>query len=146
MRIYSSLLPLAALSIMPVLSGCETKRLDQENFVLDTSRVPPDRFLQALAKRLGGSWHVIDVTAPSMDPNKLYSFKSANVRVVFMAMPHDRCNAKAPFHTTFDPAYRVDFVYRTTEVKQRTAAKAKLFQAAADVGERLTKFEECPLP
>ena len=66
--------------------------------------------------------------------------------VSLAAMPHDRCNPDAPFHTTFDPAYRLDFIFRTTDPTERQAAKQKLFQAAADVGAQLTKFEECPPP
>ena len=128
------------------LCGCEitTTRPDQENFVLDTSRVPVERFLDALSNRLSARWTATDVRLPDQDPNKVYWLKGRDVIVSLGAMPHDRCNPNASFHTTFDPAYRVDFVYRTSDPTERQAAKKKLFQAASDVGERLTKFEECP--
>lgn len=84
-----------------------------------------------------------DVNLPDQDPHKTYWFKARNVRVVLSAMPHDRCNPHAPRHTTFDPAYRVDFVYRTSNPAKREAARKKFLQAVSDVGERLTKFEEC---
>ena len=138
----------AALSYLCVtfaLGGCEigTPRPDQENFVLDTSKVPVHRFLDALANRLPGRRTATDVNLPNRDPSKVYWLKSSDVLVALAPMPHDRCNPNAPRHTTFDPAYRVDFVYRTSDPGEREAAKRKLFQAASDVGERLTKFEEC---
>ena len=137
---------LVYLAVNSALGGCEitTTRPDQENFVLDTSRVPVERFLDALSNRLPGSLKVTKGNLPNEDPNETYWFKASDAMVVLSAMPHDRCNPSAPWHTTFDAAYRLDFVYRTPNRAKREAAKHKLFQAASDVGERLTKFEECP--
>lgn len=146
MSVRPAILTLAFLCVMPVLIGCEVKltRPDQDNLVLDTSRVPLERFLAASSTRFGGSWEVTEITLPSQDPNKDYVLKTTDVMVGLSAMPHDRCNPNASLHTTFDPAYRVDFVYRTADPAKREGAKKKLFRAASDVGTRLTKFEECP--
>jgi hypothetical protein len=137
---------LVYLCITAALGGCEIAmtRPDQENFVLDTSRVPIERFLGAVSKGLGGRWTTTDVNLPNQDPHKAYLLKSSDVSVVLSPMPHDRCNPNAPWHTTFDPAYAVDLVYWTSDPAERQAAKQTLFQAASDIGERLTKFEECP--
>ena len=139
-------LALAYLCVAAALGGCEIKttRPDQENFVLNTSRVPVERFLDALSNHFSGSWEVTEADLPTQDPIKNYSLKAGNAIIVLSAMPHDRCNPDAPMHTTFDPAYRVDFVYRTEHRAKRQAARQKLFQAVSEVGERLTKFEECP--
>lgn len=132
----------AALSIV----GCKltVARADQENFVLDTRRVPVERFLDALSDRLSASWDASDVTVPDADPSKQYELDGRDVTVILSAMPHDRCNPNGSHHLTWDQAYRVDFVYRTSAADKRQAAKGKLFAAASDVGERLAKFEECP--
>src|SRR5688572_24802999 len=85
------------------LGGCEitTTRPDQENFVLDTSRVPVERFLDALSNRFSARWTATDVTLPDQDPHKVYWLKGSDVMVSLAAMPHDRCNPNASFHTTF---------------------------------------------
>jgi hypothetical protein len=67
-----------------------------------------------------------------------------DVTVVLVPMPHDRCNSNGSHHLTYDKAYRVDFVYRTSSPAKRAEAKRKLFQAASDVGESLATFAECP--
>jgi hypothetical protein len=111
--------------------------------VLDTSRVPVERFLDVLSNRLSASWSESDVTTPDADPTKIYTLENSDVTVVLGAMPHDRCDPNAPWHLTYDKAYRVDFVYRTSSASRRQAAKRELFQSAADVGERLIPFAEC---
>jgi hypothetical protein len=111
---------------------------------LDASRVSAEEFLDALSKRLGGSWTVFDERVPDADPSKIYTLESRGISVTLSAIPHDRCNPNAPHHTTWDKAYRIDFVYLTSDRVQREAAKRKLLQAASDVGERLIRFEECP--
>jgi hypothetical protein len=134
------------LSVAFGVVGCSpiASRPDQENFVIDTSRVPVERFLNALSDRLSGSWIASDVTVPDADPSKIYRLDASDVTVILSAMPHDRCNPNAPRHTRFDEAYRLDFVYRTAAKTQREMAKQSLFQAVSDVGERMVKFEECP--
>jgi hypothetical protein len=133
-------------SAMLSIVGCKftVTRPDQENFVLDTRRVPVERFLDALSNRLSASWGATDVTVFDADPSKQYEVDGRDVTVVLSAMPHDRCNPNASHHLTWDQAYRVDFVYRTSAADKRQAAKRKLIAAASDVGERLAKFEECP--
>jgi hypothetical protein len=111
--------------------------------MLETRRVPVARFLDVVSDRFAGSWEVREVKAPSQDPSKSYLLRSRDAMIVLSAIPHDRCDFNAPMHTTFDPAYRVDFIYLTEERAKREAAKQKLFEAASEIGERLTKFNEC---
>ena len=112
--------------------------------MFNTSKVPVERFLDALSARLGGSWTAVDVPGIDEDPSKMYEVEARSVSVTLSPMPHDRCNPNAPRHTTWDKAFRVDFVYLTADRAKREAAKQKLLQAASDVGERLERFKECP--
>jgi hypothetical protein len=132
------------LSVALSLAGCKVRRPDQDNFVLDTSRVPVERFLGALSNRLSASWSASDVTVADADPSKIYTLESRDVTVVLVAMPHDRCNPNGPHHLSYDKAWRVDFVYSTSSPERRQIAKRELFQSAADVEERLVRFAECP--
>ena len=134
---------LATLCALGGAGGCSVTRPDQDNLILDTSRVPVERFLDALSKRLDSSWSAFDENLPDHDPSKMYTLEARRVSVTLSAMPHDRCNPNAPYHTTWDKAYRIDFVYRTSDPAERQDAKRKLIQAASDVGERLSVFEEC---
>jgi hypothetical protein len=137
---------LLSVSVALSLVGCKSTvtRSDQENFVLDTSKVPVEPFLDALSNRLSGPWYATDVTVPDADPSKHYELDGRDVTVILSAMPHDRCNPNASHHLSWDQAYRVDFVYRTSAPEKRRVAKQKLFEAAATVGERLVRVEECP--
>ena len=74
----------------------------------------------------------------------MYELDGSGVMVVMVPMIHGRCDSNAPHHMTYDPAYRIDFVYRTSSREKREAARRKLFEAASDVNERLVRFEECP--
>jgi len=126
--------------------GCKPSvtRPDQDNFVLNTSRIPVERFLDALSNRVSGEWEASDYAPPDSDRSKMYTLEGNGVSVTLVPMPHDRCNPNASHHLSYDQAYRVDFVYRTSARPEREAAKRKLFQAASDVRERLVRFEECP--
>jgi len=119
-------------------------RADQDNFVLDTSRVPVERFLDALSNRLSRGWQASDYAPPDADVSKRYELDARDVTVTLVPMPHDRCNPNGSHHLSYDPAYRVDFVYETSDREKREAAKRKLFQAASDVNERLVRFDGCP--
>jgi hypothetical protein len=112
--------------------------------VIDTSKVPVERFLDSLSARLGGSWTAIEVPPLDQDPYKMYEIEARNVSVTLSPMPRDRCNPNASRHTTWDNSFRIDFVYLTADRAKRAAARQKLIQAASDVGERLERFQECP--
>lgn len=84
------------------------------------------------------------MTVPDGDPSKIYTLEGRDVTVVLTAIPHDRCNPRAPSHLTYNKSYRIDFIYRTSSPQKRLAAKHDLFQSAADVGEQLAPFTECP--
>ena len=137
---------LVSVCIVTSSVGCKptVTRADQENLVLDTTHVPVERFLDALSKRLSTSWWGADENSPDADPSRIYRLDGSGVTVILTAMPHDRCNPNASWHTTWDKAYRLDFVYRTSSPTKRADARRKLFQAASDVGERLVPFVECP--
>jgi hypothetical protein len=98
-------------------------RPDQDTFVLNTSRVPVQPFLDALRKRLAGAWEASDYAPPDADRSKMYTFEGSDVTVVLVPMPHDRCNPNGRHHLTYDPAYRVDLVYRSSVPATREAAK-----------------------
>jgi hypothetical protein len=136
---------LAVACVALSLSACKptVTRLDHDIFVLDTRKISAERFLDVLSNRLSGTWGASDYAPPDADPSKMYTFEGSRVTVVLIPMPHNRCKA-GPHHLSFDNAYRVDIVYRTSDRAKRATAKLQLLQAASDVGERLTKFEECP--
>jgi hypothetical protein len=127
-------------------TGCKltATRPDQDAFVLNTSGVPVEQFLEALRKRLAGAWEAPDYAPPDADRSKMYTFEGNDVTAVLVPMPHDRCNPNGRHHLTYDPAYRVELVYRTSAPAIREAAKRKLFEAASDVGEHLVRFAEYP--
>jgi hypothetical protein len=134
-----------SICLLASLVACDLKlrRPDQENLVLDTSKVPVEGFLNALSKRLSASWVATDDKVPDADPSKTYTLEAGDVTVVLEAIAHDRCNPNGSRHLTWEKAYRIDLVYRTTSEPERESAKRELLLAAADVGQRLTKFQVC---
>lgn len=127
-----------------ILGSCKITRPDQENYIFDGSKVPIEKFIDALKLNFHANVSRDNFTTPDNEPMRSYKLRGALANVTVISLGDDRCNTNAPFHTTFnDKLYEVDLVFNSHGAGDHEAAKEALLRSAQQVGTTLHILSNC---
>jgi hypothetical protein len=129
---------------LALLGGCRLQRPDQDNFLVDASRVGGSALARSLSTSLHADLEAQEVNLPRADKSTLYRLEGSDFALIVNPLPDDRCNVNASNHSTFyQKQYRLDLVYRTTSREVRMTIRRNLMNSVARLNLPIEEFKGC---
>jgi hypothetical protein len=135
----------SALLTIGSLMACSVRRPEQENFLVDASRIGGASLAHELSLGLGATLTQAELSLPNSDKAQIFRLDGNGFMLILTPLPDDRCNPNASFQSTYnEKKYRADLVFESSSKDQRNTSRKKLLAIGHELKVPISKFEECP--